>query len=137
MKWELHHVNLQAFDIQKSVRFYREILQFEGSSAHTIGKGTATLPIDPSNHAVIGEDNAGIHLYVPAPDFALKAGFSINPTIHGHTAFRVKDIDGLKKRLEAAGILYAEGRGYAIPGLRQVYFYDPAMNCIEVNQIDE
>lgn len=134
MKWELHHVHLVAFDIPESLSFYRDVLQFDGDGQHDIGRGHAALGLNSSNHATVGDGNTGIHLYIPAPDFGHKLGFPLNPTLTGHVAFNVSDIDAVKQRLDAAGILYAEGNGYAIPGLRQLYFYDPSMNCVEINQ---
>jgi len=57
-----------------------------------------------------------------------------NPTIGGHVAITVLDLDAVKRRLEAAGILYSDAGQYAMAGYRQIYLYDPSMNLLEVNQ---
>ena len=42
--------------------------------------------------------------------------------------------EAVKRRLEAAGIMYSDAGQYAMLGYRQIYLYDPSMNLIEVNQ---
>lgn len=134
MKWELHHVNLNIFNLQESLRFYRDILEFESTNTHTIGTSYADLGYDETNLAVIGDDNRGIHLIQPLPGYARKTGLPINPTLGGHIAFAVSDIKRAKARLVAAGIEVADAGDYAMPGIAQLYFFDPALNMIELNQ---
>ena len=61
-------------------------------------------------------------------------GLDHNPTIGGHVAITVPDIDVVKRRLDAAGIQYSDAGRYAMVGFHQIYLYDPSMNLIEVNQ---
>ena len=38
------------------------------------------------------------------------------------------------KRMDDAGILYSDAKVYAMPGMHQIYVYDPNTNMIEINQ---
>lgn len=78
-----------------------------------------------------------MHVCKPLADFAQRLGFLHNPTIGGHFAFNVNEIDAMKERLQAAGVPYTDAGTFAIAGVVQIYFYDPSMNVIEVNQIIE
>jgi len=122
MNWSIHHVNLAANDVRETARFYAEILGFaEGS-------------IFPSDSSSRGE-NSGLHLIKPEPEFARKNALDHNPSIGGHVAFQVDDLDGVINRLKAAGIAYSLTGTFAIPHMRHLYVYDPSMNLIEVNEI--
>ena len=46
----------------------------------------------------------------------------------------VPDIRAVMARMDAAGWHYDDAGVYAMPGMHQIYAYDPAMNVIEVNQ---
>jgi hypothetical protein len=46
----------------------------------------------------------------------------------------VPDVQAVKARLEAAGVLVSDAGVYAMAGMRQIYVLDPAANMIEVNQ---
>jgi hypothetical protein len=47
----------------------------------------------------------------------------------------VPDIEAVKRRLEAAGIVYSDAGVYAMKGVHQIYVYDPSKNVIEINQL--
>ena len=70
----------------------------------------------------------------PVPRFAKDNGLFHNPTIGGHVAITVPDLEVVKRRLEAAGVLFSDAGQYAMLGYRQIYLYDPSMNLIEINQ---
>ena len=57
-----------------------------------------------------------------------------NPTVGGHFAISVQELDVITAKLEAAGIPYSDAGVYAMNGVRQIYVYDPSFNIIEINQ---
>ena len=142
MSWSIHHVNLAANDVRETAGFYANILGFaEGrwvfppaEQVGHISADPARLTLFPTETASEGE-NAGLHLIKPEAEFARKNSLDHNPSIGGHVAFQVKDLEAVRKRLEAAGIPYSLTGSFAIPRMRHLYVYDPSMNLIEVNEI--
>ena len=140
MTWAIHHVNLPATDVRASARFYSQIIGMaEGTWTFPPPEQTGHLSADPARLTLFpGAStaqgaNAGLHLIKPEPEFARKNGLDHNPSIGGHVAIQVKDLDGVIARLKAAGIPYSETGVFAIPGMRHIYVYDPAMNLLEIN----
>lgn len=142
MSCTIHHVNLPATDVRASARFYTDIVGMaEGSwifpPAEQVGHISADpekLTIFPTATASEG-DNAGLHLIRPEPAFARKNQLDHNPSIGGHVALQVKNLDQVIGRLKAADIPYSLTGTFAIPGMRHLYVYDPAMNLIEINEM--
>ena len=142
MSWSIHHVNLAANDVRQTARFYAEILGFaEGTwvfpPAEQVGHisaDPAKLTLFPTNTASQG-DNSGLHLIQPEAEFARKNGLDHNPSIGGHVAFQVDDLDAVIAKLQKAGIAYSLTGTFAIPKMRHLYVYDPSMNLIEINEI--
>ncbi|MEO0624732.1 MAG: VOC family protein [Pseudomonadota bacterium] len=142
MTWSIHHVNLPATDVRASARFYAEILGMaEGSwvfpPADQVGQisaDPARLTVFPSQTTAKGA-NAGLHLILPEPEFARKNGFDHNPSIGGHVAIQVPDLEVVMERLKAAGIPFSYAPTFAIPQMRHIYVYDPAMNLLEINEV--
>ena len=134
--WTIHHVNLPAHDVREAAAFYAAIFGMaEGVFQRPQGRGNfrsdaAALAVFPEAEV----PNTGLHIVKPVPAFARDNGLHHNPTIGGHVAISVPDIEAVKRRLEAAGILYSDAGQYAMLGYRQIYLYDPSMNLIEVNQ---
>ncbi|MEL6427365.1 MAG: VOC family protein [Pseudomonadota bacterium] len=138
MSWSIHHVNLQAHDVQKTARFYRTVLGME-SSDWVFPAQKGYISADPDKLALFadpskGDGHRGVHLIAPDPEFAAKNGLMHNPSIGGHVAIEVSDLQAVMGRLRAAGIPYSDAGVYAIPGLHNIYVYDPSMNLIEINQ---
>ena len=71
----------------------------------------------------------------PIPTFARDNNLPLNPTIGGHVAITVTDLAAVKRRLDAADVVYADVGEYAMAGMRSLYLYDPAMNVVEINQV--
>ena len=142
MNWSIHHVNLPAIDVRQTARFYAEILGFaEGSwvfpppeQVGHISSDPAKLTLFPTATQSQGE-NSGLHLIQPEAEFARKNSLDHNPSIGGHVAFQVSDLDAVIKRLDAAHIPYSLTGTFAIPGMRHLYVYDPGMNLIEINEM--
>jgi len=142
MTWAIHHVNLPAVDVRASARFYTEIIGMaEGQWTFPPPEQTGHLSADPAKLTLFPGTtqargaNAGLHLIRPEPEFARKNGLDHNPSIGGHVAIQVADLDAVIARLKAAGIPYSETGVFAIPGMRHIYVYDPAMNLLEINQM--
>ena len=133
--WKLHHVNLQAADVRKSVKFIATNLGLkEGSWRAPDGKGD--FSINPKDLSVfsLGAFNGGLHIIKPDPGFALRNNFAHNPSIGGHPAIVVQDIQEVKNRLEAEDVLITDAGTYAMVDMHQIYCLDPSGNVIEVNQ---
>ena len=142
MSWAIHHVNLPAVDVRASAKFYAEIIGMaEGQWTFPPPEQTGHLSADPAKLTLFPGTtqargaNAGLHLIRPEPEFARKNGLDHNPSIGGHVAIQVADLDAVIARLKAAGIPYSETGVFAIPGMRHIYVYDPAMNLLEINQM--
>ncbi len=131
--WYLHHVNLQAHDVRRSVAFF-EILDGLEEGAFEFPDRTGRFARDRESLAVFGEENRGLHLVRPQPTFARDNGFLHNPTLGGHVAITVPDLEPVTARLDAAGLPWTDAGLYAMAGVRQVYVFDPSMNLVEVNQ---
>ncbi|MBX2825766.1 MAG: VOC family protein [Gammaproteobacteria bacterium] len=142
MSWSIHHVNLAANDVRQTAGFYTEILGFaEGrwvfppaEQVGHISADPAKLTLFPTDTASEG-DNAGLHLIKPEAEFARRNQLDHNPSIGGHVAFQVPDLDQVIARLQKAGIPYSLTGTFAIPRMRHLYVYDPSMNLIEINEV--
>ena len=134
-KWKLHHVNLQAADVRKSVEFLTMNLGLrEGSWKAPQKKGD--FSIEPKDLSVfpLGAFNGGLHIIKPDPGFALRNNFAHNPSIGGHPAVAVQDIQAVKNRLEREDIRVTDAGTYAMRDMHQIYCLDPSGNVIEINQ---
>lgn len=144
MDWTIHHVNLPAVDVRASARFYTEVLGLaEGRWIFPAAGERGAVPSDPAELTVFPctatarGANAGLHLIRPDPGFARANGLDHNPSIGGHVAIQVPDLEAVMARLTAAGIPFSYAPSYAIPGMRHVYVYDPSMNLLEINEVRE
>lgn len=142
MSFAIHHVNLPAPDVRASARFYAALLGLdEGAWTFPPASEVGYIPDDPTRLTLFPAasaargHNAGLHIMAPDPSFARRNGFDHNPTIGGHVAIQVQDLDALMERLKAAGIAFTYAPTFAIPHMRHVYVYDPAMNLLEINEV--
>ena len=144
MTWNIHHVNLPAHDVRESTAFFAAIFGMREGVFQRPAVG-GDFRSDPAAIAAFEQDgdvpgsgargpNNGLHIVKPMPGFAKANGLDHNPTIGGHVAITVPDLDAVRRRLDAAGIMYSDAGEYAMLGYRQIYLYDPSMNLIEVNQ---
>lgn len=142
MSWAIHHVNLPATDVRASARFYAEIIGMtEASWTFPPPEKVGHISADPAKLTLFQPDmaprgaNGGLHLIQPEPGFARANRLDHNPSIGGHVGFQVGSLDAVIARLDAAGIAYSLTGEFAIPGMRHLYVYDPAMNLLEINEM--
>ena len=134
--WYIHHVNLPSHDVRQSVAFYRDVIGLaESEWAYPDDGQRGNFRRDPDHVALFGNDNRGLHIVKPAADFANNNGFMHNPTIGGHYAITVPDIDVIIARLAQTAVIYTDAGTYAMAGTRQVYVFDPEARFVEINQV--
>lgn len=130
--WYLHHVNLAVVDVRKAVAFYTDILGLkEKELVRPIEAGN--FRADPEALGVFGSDNRGLHLIKPEADWAVNNGLAHNPSIGGHVALCVPDLDRVMANLDEMGVAYSDAGSIAMRDFRQVFCFDPSMNLIEFN----
>ena len=135
MDWSIHHVNLEARDVRRAVAFYTDVLGL-AERPWAFPRTRGYLPGAPDRLALLGDGrdgHSGLHLIAPDGDFARRNGLRHNPSIGGHVAIQVPDLDAVIARLSAAGIAHSVTGEFAIPGLRHVYVEDPEGNLLEIN----
>jgi len=133
MAWMLHHINLPALNVRETKAFLRDVVGLqEGRWIYPDRPGE--LHHDKDSIAYFGTENRGLHVVRQVPSFAHDNGFMHNPTVGGHFAISVPDIEAVAARLTAAGTPYSDAGVYAMNGVRQIYVYDPSFNVIEINQ---
>jgi glyoxylase I family protein len=129
----LHHVSLPVTDIERSRRFYREVLGLPE---------IARPPFDfPGAWFALGSAGQQLHLI---------AGGSATPTFRGgkpvdsrdiHFAIRVSSFAAARTALEALGyavnaaddLMRMKLNPQATAGFPQIYILDPDRNVIEIN----
>ena len=133
--WNFHHINLECYDVRQSVNFFKNNLKMEE------GKWKAPLElgdvnIDRNQLSIFNLDNnhSGIHINKADFLFSWRNKFVHNPTIGGHPAFNIKDINTFLTKLESSKIAFTDAKVYAMPNIHQVYLFDPNANIIEINQ---
>lgn len=132
MKLKLHHINLSSNNVDKMNKFYKEILFLDTE--------TKDLPILEKKKGYSGkvefvtDGNIQTHLAEKDLNINFKTGHSINPLERGHIAYRTENLYEFKKHLENKGIKYSDWGETAVAGWRQIFFYDPDGNIIEVHE---
>lgn len=135
MQWSIHHINVPVHDVQQSRVFYRDVIGLsDGPTPKTIGAGAGVFERSTEAYDLLGDGDGGLHIMKPIATFATDNKLAINPTITGHFAIRVSDLDAVRHRLRKAGVFFCDAGDFSMPGVRQIYLYDPSMNCIEINQ---
>ncbi|HAV07530.1 MAG TPA: glyoxalase [Rhodobacteraceae bacterium] len=135
MKLKLHHVNLVTENVGRMDAFYRTVLGLDNC--------TTDLPVLEKNKGYSGDvsfvSDGTIQFHLSEKD--VQAGFRaqqfVNPVSHGHIAYRTDDIEAFIAHLKAEGVSYADWRNQAVNGWRQIFFYDPDGNVIEVHEVED
>ena len=135
MKLKLHHINLATGNVARMDAFYRDVL---GLARETTG-----LPVLEKNKGYAGDvafvSDGEIQMHLAEKDVlaGFRTGQIVNPVERGHIAFRTDDLDAVIAHLDAQGVPYSDWGFAAVAGWRQIFFYDPDGNVIEVHQVSE
>ena len=131
----IHHMNLESLDVRESVHFISDLIGLkEGNWVAPNDKGDFSIDKKELSLFPISNDNKGLHFIKPDEGFAFRNNFIHNPSIGGHPAFTVKNINLIKEKLYNLNILYSDANVYAMPGFHQIYLYDANANTLEINQ---
>jgi catechol 2,3-dioxygenase-like lactoylglutathione lyase family enzyme len=133
MDWYIHHVNIPSHNVRASVRFYERVAGMRESEWAYPDPERRDVGVS-DDRAALGRYNRGVHVVTERPLFAHDNNFMLNPTIGGHFAITVDDLDPVRARLEAAGIPFDDAGVYAMADMHQLYVLDPAANLVEINQ---
>ena len=134
MKLTLHHVNLATENVERMDDFYRQVLG--------LNRETQGLPKLEKNKGYAGDvafvTDGAIQMHLAQKDVlaGIRAGQNVNPVSHGHIAYRTDDLPAFIAHLKEQGVPYAEWGNQAVAGWRQIFFYDPDGNVIEVHQVE-
>lgn len=132
---KLHHINLCSFRVPQVADFYRDILGL----ANVEGMDDQRIKTSyDAETQFITDGDMQLHLSVPDPGLPLRINQTVNPVLNtpiGHIAFRTTDIEGLKARLDAARIPYADYGVWGMSNWHQIFLYDPSGGVVEVHQV--
>ncbi len=135
MKLTLHHINLSTDKVDEMDRFYRNILMLEREQ-----DGLPVLEKDKGyagDVAFVTDGHVQTHIAQRDVLAGFKTGHMVNAVARGHIAYRTDDIDAFKAHLDASGTPYSDWGHTAVAGWRQIFFYEPEGNVIEVHQVEE
>jgi catechol 2,3-dioxygenase-like lactoylglutathione lyase family enzyme len=140
----IHHTAISTGDIERSLRFYRDLLGFTEVFSSTWGIGTETtdrivgLKDSSARVVMLRAGNACVELFqyaTPEP----KPGDANRPVCdHGitHLCLQVSDIDAEYSRLKAAGMrFHCEPQN--VGNLRATYGRDPDGNVVELLEVKD
>ena len=133
MKLELHHINLSTHKVDEMNDFYLKVMKLKTE--------TDGLPVLEKKKgysgdvAFVSDGNIQTHLAEKDLNVCFKTGRNINPLEKGHIAYRTDDLDAFKQHLEELGINYSDWGETAVAGWKQIFFYDPDGNVIEVHEV--
>lgn len=134
MKLKLHHINVVSHDVPGLDDFYRNVLDLKTEPG--MGDKRKLDEGYPGDVSFMTDGAIQMHLAEKDLQIGFRTGQAVNPVEKGHIAFRTDDIDGFIKRLEQKNISYSDFGDWAMTGWRQIFFYDPAGNVIEVHQVE-
>ena len=135
MKIELHHINLSTDKVDEMNDFYLNVMKLKTE--------TQGLPILEKKKgysgdvAFVSDGTIQTHLAEKDLDVCFKTGHSINPLEKGHIAYRTNDLEAFKTHLDQLGIRYSDWGETAVAGWKQIFFYDPDGNVIEVHEVEK
>ena len=96
-----------------------------------------TAPRHPTVAGPTEADGGAVQVHLAEKDVmaGFKTGQIVNPLVRGHIAYRTDDLDAFRAHLEAQGVPYSDWGHAAVKGWRQIFFYDPDGNIIEVHEV--
>ena len=135
MKLQLHHINLSSDKVDQMNEFYLKVMNLQTE--------TEGLPILEKNKgysgdvAFVSDGKIQTHLAEKDLDVCFNTGHSINPLEKGHIAYRTDDLNAFKKHLNKLKVKYSDWGETAVDGWKQIFFYDPDGNVIEVHEVTD
>jgi glyoxylase I family protein len=132
MKLKLHHLNFATTDVPAMDTFYRDVLDMQ--TIPDMGRNRKKDEGYPGDVAFITDGALQMHIAEKDMQIGFRTGKVVNPVHKGHIAFRTDDLDAFKKRLDEKGIQYSDFGDWAMTGWKQIFFYDPDGNVVEVHQ---
>jgi catechol 2,3-dioxygenase-like lactoylglutathione lyase family enzyme len=88
----------------------------------------------PGDVAFVTDGAMQIHIAEKDMNIGFRTGKVVNPVERGHIAFRTDDLEAFKQKLDAKGVKYSDFGDWAMTGWKQIFFYDPDGNVVEVHQ---
>lgn len=135
MKLTLHHINLSTDKVAEMDSFYRDVLglarETQGLPVLEKGKGYA------GDVAFVTDGHVQTHIAQKDVLAGFKTGQTVNAVSHGHIAYRTDDLEAVKTHLAAKGVPFSDWGHTAVAGWKQIFFYDPDGNVIEVHEVSE
>jgi catechol 2,3-dioxygenase-like lactoylglutathione lyase family enzyme len=140
----IHHTAISTADLERSLRFYRDLLGFEVLYTFAWEAGTKAadqitgLKDSAARLAMVKAGNACIEIFQyssPAPKFAEP----MRPVCdHGftHICLDVTDIDAEYERLKSAGMMF-HCPPQDLRGVRVTYGRDPDGNVVELREVTD
>ena len=132
MKLKLHHVNFATRDVRALDAFYRDVLDMQAMPG--MNKNRVKDQGYPGDVAFVTDGAMQMHIAEKDMAIGFRTGQAVNPVDRGHIAFRTDDLDAFRKRLDEKGIQYSDFGDWAMTGWKQIFFYDPDGNVVEVHQ---
>jgi catechol 2,3-dioxygenase-like lactoylglutathione lyase family enzyme len=118
--FELNHVNIETTDIDRSARFYADVL----------GLVSGERPeFDRPGYWIYMDNMPIIHIILPLPDNKLLTG-SKHAAI-SHFALRINDFEAMREHLTNLSIPYTEA-GVPSSDRRQFFINDPGGVVVEL-----
>ena len=133
MDLKLHHINLSTDKVAEMSYFYRNILGLK-----TETQGLPTLEKEKGYDGdveFVSDGYIQTHLAQKDTNVGFRTGQIVNPLERGHIAYRTEDLCAFKAHLDDKGIPYSDWDETAVTGWKQIFFYDPDGNVIEVHQV--
>ena len=132
MKIKLHHINLATQNVSRMKHFYKNILFLDDvvDDLPTLEKSKGYS----GSVSFVGDGNIQTHIAEKDLEVNFKTGHYINPVEKGHIAYRTDNLEKFKKHLKDKNIEYSDWEETAVSGWKQIFFYDPDGNIIEVHE---
>ena len=135
MKLKLHHINLSTDKVAEMDDFYRNVLglQTETQGLPTLEKGKGYA----GDVAFVTDGAIQTHLAERDVLAGFKTGHIVNAVSRGHIAYLTDYLAAFNAHLYEQGVPYSDWEHTAVAGWKQIFFYDPDGNVIEVHEVAE